>query len=168
MRITVSIAEHENGERGFNYRMWVHLMAPDLSKPLSPGGKHPSRWNRAGEALTRLLFQAQSLDEPLQAFHGWPTSFRLVQSFWNYFNIIWFAWTGTKTPRVSVVDQVLWKADSWAEMCVHWEDSWDEHLWWYEDNRVGRGSWSAMQMWQRSANPTGGPGAGMVPSSCSV
>ena len=55
MRIRVSIAELKNGERGFNYRIWVHLMAPDLSNPLSPGGKHPSRWNRAGEALTRLL-----------------------------------------------------------------------------------------------------------------
>jgi len=47
--------------------------------------------------------------------------------------IPWFVCIVTKSPRASVVDQVLWKADSQAEMYVHWGYSWDEHLWWYED-----------------------------------
>lgn len=65
MRIRVSIAEHENWERGFNYRMWVHLMAPNLSSPLSPGGSILPGGTRAGEGVTELLLPAQSLGEPL-------------------------------------------------------------------------------------------------------
>ena len=34
--------------------------------------------------------------------------------------IPWFVCIVTKSPRASVVDQVLWKADSQVEMYVHW------------------------------------------------
>ena len=116
MRIRVSIAELKNGERGFNYRIWVHLMAPDLSNPLSPGGKHPSRWNRAGEALTRLLL-----------YRAWVNLSRLsvadqLPSDQYGLSETILIPSGLFALEPSHLGHLLWirKADSQAEMYVHW------------------------------------------------
>ena len=67
MKITMSLDEHEQGERGFSYRMWISFSGVRFQQPyssISPGGKCASRWNRACEALTSLL-SAQRLGETM-------------------------------------------------------------------------------------------------------
>lgn len=121
----MSLDEHEQGERGFSYRMWISFSGVRFQQPyssISPGGKCSSRWNRACEALTSLL-SAQRLGETMSVtismVFPWLTSFLQIDLIFLklcQYHKVFSEWESGCLGYLLLFQ----KADSGTEICVHW------------------------------------------------
>lgn len=160
MRITLLLDEHEKWERGFGYRMWVHLMAPDavslhiqlprremffqVEHNLWGPDKAPSSSTCMSEHCQQLPYLVSMADQLPSDWYSLSETMLILSA---------LVWMGTRLPRVSVVDQVLWRVDSETEICVRWECSWHEHLWWSEGSRIRKRELSCHAEWQGQPVP---------------